>query len=80
MIFVDGGHDLRTLKSDTENSFKMIPDDRMACISWHDYGSEVYPQVTEYLEELSNEYEIYHVEDTMICFYLANKDESIVIE
>lgn len=72
MIFVDGGHDLRTLRSDTENSFRMLNDNHKGCIAWHDYGNPVYPHLKTYLDELSETRDIFFVEDSMVAFYLQN--------
>ena len=78
-VYVDGGHDLRTLKSDTQNALKMLRPNSLACIAWHDYGNPKYPHLTQYLDDLSTEIKIYHVEETMGCFYLQ-KGEDIDFE
>jgi hypothetical protein len=72
MIFVDGGHDLRTLRSDTENSLRMLSDDHTSCIAWHDYGNRVYPHLKTYLDGLSETHDIFFVEESMLAFYLHN--------
>lgn len=70
MIYVDGGHDLRTLTSDTQNAFQMLSRDHSACIAWHDFDNPTCPAVGPYLREYPNE--IFHVEETMMAFYVAN--------
>ena len=77
MIYIDGGHDLRTLMSDTKNALKMLSSHNISCIVWHDYNNANYPQVTEYLNDLSSQYDIYHVEETMMCFYIKNPERTI---
>lgn len=77
MVYVDGGHDLRTVQSDTENALKMLPADSMSCLAWHDYENPSYPDLTRYLKDLSNRLPMYHVEETMICFYLKNAPSSL---
>ena len=72
MIFVDGGHDLRTLKSDSENSFKMLSDQHKSCIAWHDYGNRIYPHLQTYIDELSKTRDIFFVEESMVAFYFQN--------
>jgi len=72
MVYVDGGHDVRTMISDTSNAFAMLRSDRLACAVWHDYGNAKYPQVEEYLSELSETRAMFHVEESMMAFYLAN--------
>ena len=72
LIFIDGGHDFATVKSDTENAFELIRTDRRSCILWHDYGNPEYSALTDYLEELSQRLEIFHIEDTMLCVWFNN--------
>jgi hypothetical protein len=74
MIFVDGGHDLRTLRSDTENSFRMLSDDHEGCIAWHDYGNPIYPHLKGYIDGLSETRDIFFVEESMVAFCLKNGD------
>lgn len=70
-VFVDGGHDLRTLASDTENAFRMVAKDRACCIAWHDYGNLAeYPELSPFLDDLSRRKEIIQVGSTMLCFWL----------
>lgn len=78
MIWIDGGHDLATVKSDTENSFKLLSPNSMSCIAWHDYESSHYPDLTNYLNELSNKIRIFHVEESMTCFYIKNAPTSLI--
>lgn len=68
MIFVDANHKVEYARHDTENAFKMVRDG--GCIAWHDYENPQFPEVTQYLHDLSVDEPIYHVEDTMLCFYL----------
>jgi hypothetical protein len=70
MAYIDGGHDLRTVRSDTHNAFSMLDTARLGCIAWHDYQNPEYPEVTRFLEELSLERELKHVEETMTVFFL----------
>lgn len=68
-VFIDGGHDLATVRSDTENALRIARKDRPSCILWHDYRNADYPDLTSYLEELSQQLEIFHVEDTMLSVW-----------
>jgi predicted O-methyltransferase YrrM len=72
MIFVDGGHDPRTLRSDTENSFRMLSEDHVGCIAWHDYGNPIYPQLKKYLDGLPEMRDFFFVEESMVAFCLKN--------
>ena len=70
-IYIDGGHDARTVRSDTHSAFALLAEDHhTAGICWHDYGSTTYPDVTALLHELARERDLFHVEETMMCFYL----------
>ena len=77
-IYIDGGHDTKTLNSDTNNALKMLCETKMSCIAWHDYGNPDFPGLTEFLDGLSVAYDIYHVEDTMLCFYVFNPTTKII--
>ncbi len=70
MIYIDGGHDLRTVRSDTQNAFSMLDTGRIGCIAWHDYRNPEYPELTQFLDDLSSEHELKHVEETMTVFTL----------
>ncbi len=69
-IYVDGGHDYHTIKSDTDNALKMLPEKKQACIVWHDFGNPPLPDVKRFLEEFAQTHTLYHVEKTFLCFYL----------
>lgn len=76
-LFIDGGHDLRTVKSDTENALAMAAVKKPACIMWHDYSNKDYPELSGYLGELSEMLEIFHVEDTMLCVWFRDPEGMI---
>jgi predicted O-methyltransferase YrrM len=70
LIYIDGGHDARTVRSDTEQAFLMLSDDRDAVICWHDYGNPTYPAVTAEIERVAGSRDMFHIEETMMCFHL----------
>ena len=72
-IFIDANHEVNYVKNDTENSLKMLADPP-SCIVWHDYGNSEYPQLTQYLEDLSAQIKLHHIEDTMLVFHLLGKE------
>jgi hypothetical protein len=76
--FIDGGHDLTTAKSDTENAFEMTVSEKPSCIMWHDYRNNDYPELTRYLEDIAKESEIFHIEDTMLCIWFNDPNSSIL--
>jgi predicted O-methyltransferase YrrM len=67
LIFIDGGHDAATVRNDTRKAFDMACDG--AAIVWHDYGSAVHSDVTDYVDELSATLPLVHVEATMLVLY-----------
>jgi hypothetical protein len=77
-VFIDGGHDVFTAKSDSKNAFEMVNKEKPSCVMWHDYRSWNYPALTCYLDELSQEREIFHIEDTMLCAWFNDPDRSII--
>jgi predicted O-methyltransferase YrrM len=66
LIFIDGGHDYYTVKSDTENAVRMVRPGGI--IVWHDYGTPEW-DVTKYLDEVAETLNIHRVEETSLCFY-----------
>ena len=64
MAFIDGGHDYKTVKSDTENILKYI--DKPGSIFWHDYDVTNY--VGKYLLEISDAYDILWIKNTRLCY------------
>jgi hypothetical protein len=72
-IFIDANHEISYVRKDTENAMKMLAN-APSCIIWHDYGNPEFPELTQYLDELSNSIDLYHVENTMLVFYLLGKE------
>ena len=66
-VFVDGGHELRTIRADTQNAIFMKP----KAIAWHDYGNADYPDVQQYLDGLSEHETLFHIEESRLCFWFA---------
>lgn len=69
LVFIDGGHDLATVKADTEHAMQIVAKSTPSCILWHDYNNKDYPELSTYLDGLSATMPIFHVEDTMICLW-----------
>lgn len=76
-VFIDGGHDHSTVKSDTSNAFTMARRDAPSCIMWHDYGNREYPDLTTYLDEIAHERSLFHIGDTMLCAWFGDSDNPI---
>lgn len=73
LVFIDGGHTYPVVKSDTENAFRMLNPEKPACILWHDYGNPDCDGLKRYLDDLSANIEIAHVEDTWLCVHFNAK-------
>lgn len=69
MIYIDGGHDERTFRSDTENAFRMLSRGRPAVIAWDDYGNPLSPAVKEHLE--TRREDLFFVEESLTVFHLS---------
>jgi predicted O-methyltransferase YrrM len=67
LVFVDGGHDYETARSDTFKAIDMVKPHGV--VAWHDYGSDVFSDVTKLVNELSHDMPIFHVEPSMIAFH-----------
>ena len=68
-VLVDGNHNVNYVKKDTQNAMLMLATNESACMVWHDYGNPHHPDLTRYLNDLSYEIPLYHVEETMLVFY-----------
>jgi hypothetical protein len=77
LVFIDGGHDFSTVKSDTESAFLMARKDKPSCVLWHDYLNRDYSGLTYYLDELSRQQRIVHIEETMLCAWFNDPDNRI---
>lgn len=78
LSFIDGGHDLTTVISDTANAFAMSKANAPSTILWHDYKNDAYPELSAYLDNLSQERTIFHVGDTMICVWFNDPDQKLL--
>ncbi|RDJ35500.1 MAG: class I SAM-dependent methyltransferase [Crenarchaeota archaeon] len=65
LVFIDGGHDFETKKSDTENALKMID---KGVIVWDNYLDDTNPETTTYLNTL--DLPIYHLRNTFLAIYI----------
>ena len=76
-ILIDGGHDLKTVDCDTKSALNMLSLRDPCCIIWHDYLNPNY-QITDYLDNLSLDLDLFHVEETKYVFYLRNVSSDII--
>lgn len=69
-VFIDGNHNVEYVQKDTENALLMLDKNSPSVIVWHDYGNPHHPDLTRYLDDLSQEMPLCHVEETMLVFYV----------
>ena len=69
LIFIDGGHTYSIVKSDSEKSFEMLKS--RGIILWHDFvpGKESAKNVVNYINTISKEKKIFHINNTSLCYY-----------
>jgi len=67
-IFIDANHEVAYVRRDTENSLKMLSQEK-GCLIWHDYGHPEFPELTKYIEDLGKEMKVFHVEHTKLAFH-----------
>lgn len=67
-VFIDGGHTYDIIESDTKNAFKMV---KNGIIVWHDYGSKIHGDVTKFVDTISTDKKIFHIENTMLSFHIV---------
>jgi hypothetical protein len=77
-LFIDGGHDSMTVRSDTENAFEIARKGEASCIFWHDYRKREYPGLTRYLDDLAQDREMFHIEDTNLCAWFNDPHQLIL--
>jgi glycosyltransferase involved in cell wall biosynthesis/predicted O-methyltransferase YrrM len=67
LVFVDGGHDLETARSDSARACAALRPG--GCLVWHDFGSRVpWVKVREAVASLNFAEPVYHVEGTEVAF------------
>jgi len=67
LIFIDAAHDYANKKIDTEQAFRLI--NKNGVILWHNYNDVTSPDVTKYLADISQQYKIYHLRNTLLAVY-----------
>lgn len=76
-IWIDGGHDERTVTSDTENAYRMRRPGPTSVIAWHDYDNPKYPELTSYLDRISATRPLLFVEETLMVVDCQVLSESV---
>lgn len=68
-VFVDGGHDLDTVLSDSRKGYAALRPG--GCMAWHDYGSSVpWVRVTEAVGRVGFAEPVFHVTGTQVAYLI----------
>lgn len=85
LIFVDGDHSYKAVKSDSKNVYNLLKDEN-SIIVWHDYGFDpetprqsVISGILDGLPTTAHQY-LYHVSNTICAIYTKRKLESCLQE
>lgn len=71
MVFIDGGHDLSTIASDTVNAEEVV---KRGVVVWHDFGASLHTDVNLFVQDYSKKHQIFHVENSLIAFTFLGLD------
>ena len=75
MVWIDGGHDYDTVRSDTANAFRMVnPKNDNAVIVWHDFDNKDQQDVGRFLRELAENRLVYAIGNTLLAVCFPNAD------
>jgi len=69
-VFIDANHEESYARRDTENALTLFAGEP-GCIVWHDYKNPEFPELTAYLDSLSADLPLYHIEATMLVVHPA---------
>jgi hypothetical protein len=67
LVFIDGAHDERTKRIDSENALRLVSPG--GTILWDNYGDVCNPEVTRYLLDLSAALPLRHFKNTMLVVH-----------
>ncbi len=70
LCFIDGGHSLECIRSDTANALDMIVDGGI--IIWHDFNIQ-HRDIYSFLIGFSQNHKLWHLKDTRLAFYVHNQ-------
>jgi hypothetical protein len=71
VVFVDGGHDIGTVTTDTANARKMVGSSGV--IVWHDFNSSIHGDVTTFVKELAKHEIVICIEHTMLAILFVGQ-------
>lgn len=67
LIFIDGSHSYKYVRSDTQNALRMLTDNGV--IIWHDFDYIIHRDVFKYLNQLVKTHRIYSIPNTRFAIY-----------
>jgi predicted O-methyltransferase YrrM len=73
-VFVDGNHHEDYVRRDTQSALILLESARLSCLAWHDYGNEHHPELTRYLDALSEHLPLVHIEETSLVVMVDGLD------
>jgi predicted O-methyltransferase YrrM len=85
LIFIDGDHHSESIKSDTQNAFKLLKDEN-SIIVWHDYGTGTETVRWNVLAGIldgcpvEERNKIYHVSNTLCAFYTNSEIKTSILK
>lgn len=77
LVFIEGGDKLDEVKSVTEKAFSMIAKDKLTCILWHNYRNAHNPDISVYLQKISKDFPMFHIEDTNLWVHFNDPQHMI---
>lgn len=72
LIFIDGGHDAETIASDSALAFATASG--KATVVWHDFGSTIHTDVTDFINKSARHLRILSVKGTLIAMTHCGPD------
>src|SRR2546422_599775 len=67
LVFIDGAHDYRTKKIDSENALRLLSP--TGVILWDNFADVCCPEVTRYLLDLSADLSVSHLKGTLLAVH-----------
>lgn len=71
LMLIDADHSYLGVMSDTNNALEVVKS--TGCIAWHDYLNPTTSGNTFYLDELSDEIDLFHIEDTTTVLHFRDQ-------
>ncbi|MBI3935240.1 MAG: class I SAM-dependent methyltransferase [Acidobacteria bacterium] len=67
LVFIDAAHDYVNKSIDTKNALNLLSP--KGVVLWHNYADPCNPDVTRYLLDLSKDYPIFHLKNSLLAAY-----------